>query len=67
MFTLEQYNALLAAIAQGALMVMYGDKQVHYRNLDDMLRTKALMENQLGLNTDKTPSVTTGVYCKGIN
>lgn len=66
MYTIEQYNALNEAIAQGAMMVMYGDKQVQYRSLADMITIKKLMEEK-GLNANKTPSVTTGVYCKGIN
>lgn len=66
MYTLEQYQTLCNAIAQGALIVMYGDKQVHYRSLSDMIAIKKLMEQELGLNTDK-PTVTTGIYNKGIN
>ena len=49
-FTTDQYNTLTAAIAQGALMVMYGNKQVTYRSLKDMLELKELMETELGLN-----------------
>ena len=49
-FTEQQYKTLCAAIAQGALRVKYGDKEVDYRDLDDMLRTKSLMETALGFN-----------------
>ncbi len=49
MFTLEQYEALCAAIAQGALIVQYSDKRVEYRSLAEMLQIKNLMEQQLGL------------------
>ncbi len=52
-FTESQYTALCAAIAQGVLRVKYGDKEVDYRTLDDMLRTKALMEDALGKNKTK--------------
>jgi hypothetical protein len=51
-FTQTQYNALMDAIGQGALIVKYADKEVEYRNLDDMLRLKSLMENDLGIATE---------------
>lgn len=50
-YTLEQYQALQAAIAEGALSVRYADKSVTYRSLDEMLRILKVMENSLGLNT----------------
>lgn len=46
-FTMQQYNALCSAIAQGVTNVKYGDKEVSYRSLPEMLRTKALMETAL--------------------
>ncbi|MFT4061088.1 MAG: hypothetical protein QM642_01885 [Edaphocola sp.] len=48
-FTIEEYNQLNKAMAQGALTVEYGDKKVTYRSLDDMLRIKAAMAAELGL------------------
>ena len=50
-FTVEQYQALVSAVAQGALTVKYGDKEVTYRSLDEMIRVKALMEAELGAKT----------------
>ena len=50
-YTIDQYNQLTVAIAQGALTVKYADKEVTYRSLGDMLRIKKLMEQELGLNT----------------
>lgn len=47
MYTQEQYTALCEAISQGALRVRYGDKEVEYRNLSEMLTIKKLMEDQL--------------------
>ena len=47
MYTIEQYHALVAAIAQGALRVEYGDKKVEYRSLLQMLTIKKLMEQEL--------------------
>lgn len=53
-YTIDQYNALTAAIAQGALKVKYADKEVEYRSLDDMLKLQQIMANDLGLNGDNT-------------
>lgn len=49
-YTTEQLNALDAAIAEGALTVKYQDKQVTYRSLDEMIRIRNLMRDELGLN-----------------
>lgn len=48
-YTVQQYNALCAGIAQGVTSVKYGDKEVTFRSLDDMLRTKSLMESALNI------------------
>lgn len=50
-YTQDQYNKLNEAIAQGALVVRYADKTVEYRSLDDMLRIRKLMADELGLNS----------------
>lgn len=47
MFTEQQYQALCDAIAQGALRVKYGDKEVEYRSLSEMQSIKKSMENYL--------------------
>ena len=47
MFTQDQLDTLNAAIAQGALIVEYADKKVQYRSLDDMIRTRDLMQAEL--------------------
>lgn len=49
-YTIEQLNQLDAAIAEGALTVKYQDKQVTYRGLDEMIRIRKLMRDELGLN-----------------
>lgn len=49
-YTQSQYDTLTAAIAQGATTVKYGDKEVTYRSLTDMLRVKELMATDLGIN-----------------
>lgn len=46
-YTQEQLDALNAAIASGALVVEYGDKRVEYRSLNDMIRTRNLMLQDL--------------------
>lgn len=49
-YTIEQYSALQAAIAEGALSVRYADKSVTYRSLDEMMRILKLMATDLALN-----------------
>lgn len=46
-YTNNQYQTLIAAIAQGATLVKYADKEVQYRTLEDMLRLKRDMEIDL--------------------
>lgn len=49
----SDYNTLCSAIAQGVVIVEYGDKKVNYRTLPEMLRIKALMESALGIGKAK--------------
>lgn len=53
MYTIDQLTTLEAAIATGALEVSYGDKKVRYQDLNDMLRLRYLMRDELGLNATK--------------
>lgn len=46
-YTLEQYQAISDAIAQGVTKVKYSDKEVEYRSLEEMLRIQSMMYNQL--------------------
>jgi hypothetical protein len=48
-FTQQQYDKLEAAIAQGATLVKYDDKEVRYRSLDEMMRILKIMGTQLGI------------------
>lgn len=48
-FTQNQLDILDKAIAQGVTRVDYGDKVVEYRSLDEMLRIRRLMAEELGL------------------
>lgn len=46
-FTQEQLDALNSAIADGVTSVAYRDRTVTYRDLNEMLRIKGMMEAQL--------------------
>lgn len=48
-YTIDQYNTLTAALAQGAVKVKYADKEVEYRSLAEMRDIKREMEIELGL------------------
>lgn len=50
-WTTDDVTALEKAIAQGALLVRYGDKSVQYRSLDEMLRLLDLMRKETGETT----------------
>lgn len=52
-YTIEQYNALCAAIASGAQSVMYGNKQVMYKSTEAMKEVKRDMERELGIKQQK--------------
>jgi hypothetical protein len=64
-YTLEQYDKLVEAISLGALKVKYGDKEVEYRSLTDMLRIKSKMEIELGL-TDAASNRRYAEFNKGL-
>lgn len=70
-YTQTQYNSLVAAIATGTTRVKYGDKDVTYRDLTEMLELKRLMEQDLGIGEFAPPK--TGrrrryaSYSKGID
>lgn len=46
--TQAAYEALCAAIGQGAQRVKYDGKEIDFRTLKDMLQIKAMMEVALG-------------------
>jgi len=48
-YTIEQYQALSAAIALGAVKVKYADKEVTYRTLNEMMALQYAMAQDLGL------------------
>lgn len=66
-YTLAQYTALSAAIAEGVQEVQYSDKKVVYRSLEEMLRIQATMYDQL-FNAGKNNSARRFVnFSKGTN
>jgi len=66
-YTIDQYNQLTAAIAQGVLKVEYADKKVEYRSLTEMLRIKKDMETELGLNAGANGRRMYAQFTKGLN
>lgn len=48
-WTQTDLDRICNAIAQGSLTVQYQDKRVTYRSLDEMLKIKQLIEQELGL------------------
>jgi hypothetical protein len=48
-FTQQQYNDLVAAIAEGVTSVSSNGRQISYRNLSDMMKLKSVMEEELGV------------------
>lgn len=50
-FSQAQLDAIEEAIAAGTTSVSYEGKSVVYRDLDAMLRIRAIIRNALGLNT----------------
>lgn len=67
-FTQIQLDTLDAALATGTLTVMYGNKSVTYRSIDEMLRLRNLMAAELGLTNSKdlNNGRTYGKYYKGL-
>lgn len=64
-WTQEQYDKLQEAIGQGALLVKYGDKEVRYRSLDEMIRILNMMGVSLGIVTKNRDTVAS--YYNDIN
>jgi hypothetical protein len=47
-FTQQQYNDLVAAIAEGVTTVMSNGRRVEYRSLTEMMKLKSVIEEELG-------------------
>jgi len=52
-FTQENLTAIDKAIAEGTLEVQYGDKRVKYRSLDEMLKIRDIIRNDLGITAPR--------------
>ena len=48
-WTLEDLINIKSAISSGALRVEYNDRTVVYKSMNDLLRSKILIERELGL------------------
>ncbi len=63
-YTQTQLDTLNTAIAEGALIVWYGDKRVEYRSLNEMLRIKEIMEAELRPTTERKKTRILGYSAK---
>lgn len=64
-YTLEQYQALQAAIAGGELSVRYADRSVTYRSVAEMLQILRLMQSDLGIGADQNGGRRLTSFSKG--
>ncbi|BCG26464.1 hypothetical protein TUM18999_57510 [Pseudomonas tohonis] len=64
-YTLEQYEALKAALAGGELQVRYADRAVTYRSVDEMMRILRQMEGELGMNSHNNGGRRYASFSKG--
>lgn len=63
-FSQSDIDALEKAIATGALVVKYQDRQVQYRSLDEMRKILLIMKQDVG-TAKKGPFRTRFSYSKG--
>ena len=64
-YTLEQYEALKAALAGGELQVRYADRAVTYRSVAEMMRILRQMEGELGMNSHNNGGRRYASFSKG--
>lgn len=55
-FSQAQLDALETAIASGTLEVTTGDKKVRYHSLDEMIRLRDLIRNQIAADSNTQSS-----------
>lgn len=48
-WTTQQLTAIEEALAAGTTRVKYGDKEVEYRSLNELLRLRDMIRRELGL------------------
>lgn len=66
-YTSQQLEALESAIAQGVTKVKYADKEVEYRSLDDMIRLRNIMRQELGMSGGIASRRTLAEFSKGLD
>ena len=66
-FTQDQLDALEKAIAEGTLTVKYRDRLVTYRSLDEMLKIRDLMKNELSSSSKAKAIRLKAKFCKGLD
>ena len=59
-------DALNKAISNGAMSVRYADRSVQYRSLDEMLKIRSMMMDELNLPSSVKSSMRKFDYSKGI-
>jgi len=64
-WTQEELQKLEAAIAQGARVVKYADKEVEYRSLKEMLQIRDEIKKELGLISSSNLRKV-GIFDKGL-
>ncbi len=65
-WTQTDLDALNKAIANGVMSVRYADRSVQYRSLDEMLKVRALMTDELALPSALKNVMRGFAYSKGI-
>lgn len=65
-FTLQQLEKLEEAISAGALEVWFGDKRVRYDSIENMLKLRERMKQELGLS-DASKRRVYATFDKGLN
>jgi len=66
-WTQADLDALDAAMKGGELTVRYGDRSITYRDLDEMLRLRALMKQEVAEETTGIPPTVSYASCsKGL-
>lgn len=63
-FTQADYDALNKAIASGVMSVRFADRTVQYRSMDEMLRVRHMMAEELGVT--RRPNRVLASFDKGL-
>lgn len=66
-WTQSDLDALNKSIASGTTSVRYADRTVQYRSLEEMLKIRMLMRDELGIPGAMNGEMRTLSYWKGIS